>query len=228
VSDRAAGYEGGIIQLDNVSLNGTAPDLEDYNDVVVDSNTPAGYLFSGKMSSGQRNLTHVFLGNGLFWTNEKTVEAEETDGNYTFYRPEDGGTKGAGKIIASAITWDGTPPSGTSSLRYCWQRVGNIVFFWMRMKYATPGTTNTNFVAALPSDMPTPYTLADTGSPIAASELITPVFGGLATSPTATYALSKAFLRVNSGATGFEFGVQLNSSSVSAAVGFVSGHYFTA
>jgi hypothetical protein len=227
VGNRAPGFEGGLIQLDDVSFLGTAATLVDYNDLIVDSNTVPGYVLSGKLSNSPIELTKVYLGNGVYGTPEKGMAVDETAGTFDIYRDGDGGTVGSSKVIASTITWDGTPPSGTTSLRYAWQRVGNVVQFWMRLKYSVAGVTNSNFVVALPSDMPAPYILADTASPIDPSELIGTVSGGLATSATVVYALPKGFLRRNAAGTGFEVGVVNNSGTVSALVGYAQGFYFT-
>jgi len=227
VGNRAPGFEGGLIQLDDVSFIGNAASLVNYNSLIVDSNTPAGYVLSGKMSSSKYELTKTYLGNGVYGTPEKGMAVDEIAGTFDIYRDGDGGTVGSSKVIASTITWDGTPPSGTTSLRYAWQRVGNVVQFWMRLKYSVAGANNSNFVVELPSDMPAPYILADTGGPILANELIGAVVGGLATSSTTVYALPKGFLRRNAAGTGFEVGVVNNSGTVSALVGYAQGFYFT-
>jgi hypothetical protein len=227
VGARAAGFEGGLIQLDDVSFLGTASTLTNYNNLIVDSNTPAGYVFSGKLSSSDFNITKVYVGNGVYGTPAKGMAVDETAGTFNIYRNNDGGTVGSSQAITSAITWDGTPPSGTTSLRYAWQRVGNVVQFWMRLKYSVAGATNSSLVIALPSDMPAPYILADIANPIDPSEIIGAVLGGLATSTTTIYALPKGFLRRNAAGTGFEIGVLNNSGSIAALVGYAQGFYFT-
>lgn len=60
------------------------------------------------------------------------------------------------QAITSTISWDGTPPSGASSLRYSWERVGNLVTVYMRLEYASAGTTNTTVTIDFPADLPTP------------------------------------------------------------------------
>jgi len=222
---RASGFEGGLIQLDNVGFLGAAPTLTSYSSLIKDANTPVpGYVFSGKLSNFAANLTRVYLGNSLYGVPEGTVSAQETAGQYNLYRVNDGGTVGTAKTLTSTVTWDGTPPSGATSLRYYWQRTGNLVNYWFRLKYATAGVTNSNFVIALPSDMPLPTYPTN----LNASDLIGAIYGGISANTTAISSANIGFLRRNSAGTGFDVGITNNSGTVSAIVGYAQGFYFTA
>jgi hypothetical protein len=101
--------------------------------------------------------------------------------------------------------------------------VGDIVYFSMRLDYATPGTTNSQVDIALPADMPTPAVLSSVGSgEMAAANVTGFISAGKLSSPT----LSKAFMR-DDGAGGHLIRIMLNSSTVSADLAFASGWYFT-
>ncbi|HEY8354298.1 MAG TPA: glycosyl hydrolase family 28-related protein [Methylophilaceae bacterium] len=227
IGPRAPGFEGGLIQLDDVSFQGTSAGLVDFNDLIVDVNTPPGYVLSGKLSNFETNVTKVYLGNGVYGTPARGVAVAEPAGIFNIYRYGDGGTVGSSNVLTSTVTWDGTPPSGKSSLRYSWQRVGNVVHFWMRLKYEDAGANNSSLTIELPSDMPAPYFLNDTSNALQPSWLIGTVSGGLATSATAVCEPSSGFLRRKAAGTGFEVGVVNNSGTVSALVGYVQGFYFT-
>ena len=72
--------------------------------------------------------------------------------------------QGADSSISSTITWDGTAPSGTTSKRYAWSRVGNLVYVQMRLEYSTAGSGNTTLTVNFPSDLPTPLDMSGQGS----------------------------------------------------------------
>lgn len=53
-------------------------------------------------------------------------------------------------------TWDGTPPSGSSTKQYQWIQIGKRVELWLWLTYATAGTTNTTIDCTFPADLPLP------------------------------------------------------------------------
>lgn len=64
--------------------------------------------------------------------------------------------------IGSTITWDGTPPSSATGIRYSYQQIGYMVFLTIRLEYSGAGTTNTTVAVELPTGVPTP--IEPTGS----------------------------------------------------------------
>ena len=70
IDDRAPTFEGGLIQLDDVSLKGTKAGQE-ITDLVVDSNTSiAGFILSGKVSYSEYNQTKVYQSNNISSEND--------------------------------------------------------------------------------------------------------------------------------------------------------------
>jgi hypothetical protein len=121
--------------------------------------------------------------------------------------------------ISSAISWDGTPPSGTSSLRYSWSRRGRMVHCQMRLEYASAGASNTRVTITLPSDMPEPRT----PSGAAAGENMIACSGVMLTDFTGSGAATRAFMRKQ--ASSYE--VQVIASTSSAVGCIVSFSYMT-
>ena len=65
IDGRAAGFEGGIIQIDDAAFKGTKP-TSVITDLIVDSNTaPLGHVLSGKISYSEYDQTKVYMGNGV-------------------------------------------------------------------------------------------------------------------------------------------------------------------
>lgn len=128
----------------------------------------------------------------------------------------------ADTVLASTVTWDGTAPSGTAAKHYIWERHGRLVTFAFRLEYATAGVTNSSVTIAKPSDMPAPIELVGVDS--------TEILGFVATGHLGTSAtnisLSKPVI-LDDGASGWNFGVYLNSGTISAKFAEISGTYFT-
>lgn len=124
--------------------------------------------------------------------------------------------------LTSTITWNGTPPSNPTALRYRWRQVGDIVFFAMRLEYATPGATNSQLDIAVPADMPRPAVLTGTSS----NEMATAIEGFMSAGFLSAPSLSKTFLK-DDNAGGYVFRTMLNTSSVSADFAIIKGWYFT-
>jgi len=49
---------------------------------------------------------------------------------------------------------DGTPPAGTRTASYGWQKVGNVTTLWMNIRYTTAGVSNTTVNITIPADVP--------------------------------------------------------------------------
>jgi hypothetical protein len=124
---------------------------------------------------------------------------------------------------SDSITWDGTPPSGSTTHRYSWSKSGGVVSFEIRLNYSVAGTTNATLIIALPTGMPAPVYLSGVGT----SDTVRMINGAIAVTATLPSLTRQAYIRRNSGGTGFELVTQLNSSSISATTAFFSGAYFT-
>lgn len=69
-----------------------------------------------------------------------------------------------GEGTLGTVTWDGTPPSGTTTKVFRWARSGNLVTFTAQAVYGTAGTSNTTAYFVLPSDIPAPLNLSTSAS----------------------------------------------------------------
>ena len=196
VGARASGFEGGIIQLNQLSISGANSSNTDLESLIADANSsPAGHVLTGKVSFN------------------------EYDASVSY------GVRNPGQTdltFSGGITWNGTAPTGGSE-RYRYYRVGNLVFFDFRLDYSSSGTTNSSVTIAIPSDMPQPKLLADTGG----GEILQMLRGAMSVDNTGASApaLSKCYLRGDGGG-GYEVILGLNSSSISAKFASVSGFYF--
>ena len=220
----ASGFEGAVVQFDNVSVLGVAPTTTSYTQLIVDANTPVpGYTLSGRINANNIDLTQVHTGNRLYADSTGQAFFEDTGGTMPLLRLGDRGTGPTGGALTPAdITWNGTPPSGTTNLRYRWQRIGNMVFFDFMLNYTVAGTSNSSLVILLPTDMPAP--LFSTGS--GTNDLAFAFRGGLSTGSTAAYTLSKTWLKNST--PRIEIGMVLNSGTISAAYAIGTGTYWTA
>ena len=133
------------------------------------------------------------------------------------------GTSGWGTVSGAAITWGGTAPTSPAALSYKWQRIGYIVFYEFRLEYDVAGVSNNGLEILRSSDMPNPYFGPDVDS----GEYISSCNGFIATGPT-DYppALSKAWVKYDV-TNNMSFNVQLNTGTISAKNGCISGFYFT-
>lgn len=134
-----------------------------------------------------------------------------------------GATFATDSTYSDSITWDGTPPSGATSHNFSFKKVCGLVTFMVRLNYAVAGVTNTNVVIALPTGMPEPLYLSGVG----ASDTIMMIDGAISAGTTVPSLTRQAYLRRNSGGTGFELVTSLNSGSIAATTAYFSGTYFT-
>jgi len=131
------------------------------------------------------------------------------------------------QAMVATITWNGTPPGGTTNLRYRWFQIGNMVQYFFFFNYGTAGLTNSTITFDFPSDMPTPTPPTGTGT---ASTYIYRGSGLGQTLPTApSTAANSSFwgggIRRDSGNTKYEFFFSVGSA-ITARAFYHSGFYF--
>ena len=117
---------------------------------------------------------------------------------------------------AGTITWDGTPPSSLSSQQYAWSQIGGLVTLTLAVVYSVAGTTNTLVTFTLPSDCPTPATIAGVGAN--ANEVMYMGVGRMENSITATSGTgTRVSLSKNSSNDGYIISIKAGSSSAKHA-----------
>lgn len=125
---------------------------------------------------------------------------------------------------SGSITWSGTSaPSGSTNHSYKWTRIGNMVVLTITLVYGSAGSAVTTVQMDLPNDCPAPD---EPDSLNSASEFLYVGTGYLATSTTANPATSTAFMKINSGDTGYELVVR--GASGNYALAAITITYFTA
>lgn len=119
------------------------------------------------------------------------------------------------QTVSSSITFTaGAAPTTVVNNTYRWFRVGNMVTVRFNLLYTNAGTTVSGVLIAKPTDLPDP--VAPSGFS-AASSIMYYGAGGAATSATTVVVnQNKGYMRVNAGATGYEFGIDTASSSAKA------------
>jgi hypothetical protein len=224
VGPKAATFEGGLVVFDNVNMLSLGASTTSYKSLVIDENVAEpGYVFAGKFSNNQTDRVAVYNGNRLYADSFGETFFEDTGGTMPLLRLGDRGTGPTGGALTPAdITWNGTPPSGTTNLRYRWQRIGNMVFFDFMLNYTVAGTSNSSLVILLPTDMPAPLFSTGAGT----DDLAFAFRGGLSTGSTAAYSLTKTWLKNST--PRIEIGMVLNSGTISAAYAIGTGTYWTA
>lgn len=128
--------------------------------------------------------------------------------------------EGSGSI--TGITWTGTAPTTAVTQELKWYRIGNIVFFMLRLEYTNAGASITRVLIPFPSGMPTPV------DPTGASDLKTSwaVSHVLSTSSTTVPNSSRAAIRKDATfSTGY--GIILEGGSGAYTTIAISGHYAT-
>lgn len=198
VDARATGFEGGIIQLDDVTLGGGNPNNADLENLIIDANSdPAGHVLTGKVS----------------WNEfDKTV-------SYNARNPGSGD-----QFFTSEVSWNGTAPTGGSE-RYKWSRVGDLVFFDFRLDYSSAGSSNSNVDIDFPPGMPIPKVFPENidGEIIKAVDGLMSTNNDGSSPPGLN---KEAYIR-RDGAGGYTVRVTLNSGSIAAQFASVSGFYQT-
>lgn len=110
------------------------------------------------------------------------------------------------------ITWTGTTaPSGTSNFTYNWTRVGNLVTLNIQLNYQTSGSALTQVLMTLPTDCPTPKVPTGLG---VANDFLYGGVGYMNSTLSTPGGISRAGLKVNAAANGYEIIVITSSSTV--------------
>lgn len=137
-----------------------------------------------------------------------------------------GNTSETDAAYAGTATWDGTPPSGSSDIRFSWQKQGALVVFTLRAEYAVAGTTNTTVSFTLPATMPTPVFVTGVG----ANEPFAPIAGYISTGVSQATSVPTnrvPYISRDGAGTGFVIKVE-TGSALAARIAMVSGVYFAA
>jgi hypothetical protein len=160
---------------------------------IQDTSADHQYVLAVSELSADRTVTlplltsndeFVFKDHTQTLTNKSIVATQLTGTAYTFPANNTNGTASMTLIhyeahpVASyggTITWDGTAPTNLSSTEYTWSRVGDTVNLTINASYSTSGNSNTTVTFTLPTDCPSPATIAGSGD--AADEVICPCTG---------------------------------------------------
>ena len=154
---------------------------------------------------------------------------------YTFWANNTNATANATAITFKAIAkqtytgtivWTGTTaPSGTTQHSYSWQQVGNVVTFTLCLIYGTQGSSLTQVLMSLPSDMPSPV---KPDGITATSDVVCMLVGQLNAANSISAAQHRASLRIDTSSTS-AFQLALNAPSAgNHKSAWISGTYLTA
>lgn len=126
-------------------------------------------------------------------------------------------------VVTTIAFTAGTPPSGATTHTYRWSQNRTKVHVRVNLVFATAGATVTGCLIPFPADLPAPA--VPTGFS-GANAILT--YGSGGASATVTNLISnigKAYIRRNAADTGWEFGLDLTSSS--SKVYYVNITYYT-
>ena len=134
----------------------------------------------------------------------------------------------AQQTYSGSITWSGTTaPSGTTNHTYHWSQIGKLVTLRLNLSYSVAGLALTAASFPLPTDCPTPE------NPTNFSASLSVISLGAATLSTSTTSISvqttaigSGWLRVNTGATGYELVITRLSGAYSTA--WITIQYYAA
>lgn len=128
------------------------------------------------------------------------------------------------QTYAGTATWTGTTaPSGATTHTYAWSQIGKTVNLEISLVYASAGTALTVVSMTLPTDCPAPLEPSGLGG---ASEKLYSAVGYIDTGKGGNPGASRAWMRVNSGDTGWDLAII--SASQNALVANISIQYFAA
>lgn len=113
------------------------------------------------------------------------------------------------------ITWNGTAPTTIVSQQYAWSRIGNTVTLMLYVVYTNAGVTNTLVTFTLPSDCPTPATIAGRGAN--ANEVMYMGVGQIEPSVTSAPGNNRSYISKNSANNGYIISVAAASASAKVA-----------
>lgn len=223
------GFNNGVISFNNATVNIptgstvqtasyalTASYVENGGAAGVSSLT-VGTGLTGSSTTGNINLN---LSATAYTTYANNTAATATPSLVTFKEVGE-------QAMAATITWNGTPPSGVTNLRYRWFQIGNMVQYFFFFNYGTGGLNNSTITFDFPADMPTPTPPTGTGG---ASTYIYRGQGLGQTSPTVpSTAVGSGFwgggIRRDSGNTKYEFFFSVGTA-IAARAFYHSGFYF--
>lgn len=136
-------------------------------------------------------------------------------------------TSGVEAAYAGTITWTaGTAPSGSSSLRQHYNKVGNLVTWQIELTYATAGSTITGISLTFPTEFPTPLIPSGFSG---ANMYLYPCQLRYSTAPDGTFLSNNTpAIERNSANTGFVIAPTGALTSGSYKTFIFSGFYFTA
>lgn len=117
---------------------------------------------------------------------------------------------------AGTITWNGTAPTTIVSQQYAWSRQGDTVTLFLAVVYTNAGVTNTSVSFTLPSDCPTPATIAGMGAN-ASEVMYMGGVGSIESSVTSLPGNGRCFLSKNAANNGYIITVTTASSSAKVA-----------
>lgn len=185
------------IQLDGTDLDSlNTPGVYRVINVV---NGPSGTTSVHLIVTGQdasNSLQIAYLSSGGSAAADKQYFRKQVSGAWRpWYRVLDTNTDLVSipdTAIPSTLVWTGSSaPSGASSLRYSWQRIGMLVTAVFRCEYANAGSNLTELAIPFPPDLPTPMPITGMGS----DELLVQGLGGLMTSFTGNPVTTRCFVR---------------------------------
>lgn len=180
---------------------------------------------TGKLSStdwstfnGKANLSqaaYTMLANNTNATANMAAQTFNAQGSQTY---------------SGTITWTGTTqPSGATNHTINWTQVGNLVTLRISLVYASAGSALTAVQMALPTGAGAPPTPLVPAGYSAASALDVLYYGSgqiSTTTNTAPAVLFRAYLRVNTAATGYEL-IITTTTAQNARVANMTVQYFT-
>lgn len=111
---------------------------------------------------------------------------------------------------SGTVTWDGTAPSGTTTIKYMYVQHGRQVTFTIQGGYVTPGVTNTVVKLNLPGDLPVP---SESGIFTTANTQIFSGSGGFGAGNTTVSNNNKVGFVNNSTDTGYQLAISGASTS---------------
>lgn len=192
--------EGGVINWDNGDAT-----LTQVGDVVtlagadLKVSSPGNVANSALTTDGTQTVTNKTIGVTQLSGSANTFAANNTGSTANYaektYKNVDLTTYGG------TLTWDGTAPTSIVSQQYAWNQVEHTVTLIFAIEYTNAGVANTTVSITLPSDCPTPATIAGMGD--AANEIGYLALGAMTTGSNVNPPASRCSLGVNAGNNGY-------------------------
>lgn len=206
----------------------TPPGSPAYGDMYL---TPASGLASGTAWTAYPNKFVAWDGSAWqvitppdgirVYVKDVTTNTQLRTGTWT---DESSSTARAAWATSTAtLTWTATTttPSGTTTIYFTWQKIGNYCFFNIEISAAVAGVLVTGLTLDLMAGMPTPV---PSPGATANGDVISLINGALGSNATNVSSTARSALTVQSGsATGYQF--VLSGASASATVAYLTGSY---